>query len=109
MRKVTQKIVSAFAQGEPAASGNTTTDGNAIWLHGNRIAQRDESGSVWVTLAGWPTVTTRERVNGLCEELGCNYRITQKNHNQVLTHLKSEETWDIDVHDRVYVSVGPVE
>ena len=103
MRKVTKKIATAFTQGEPAASGNTTTDGNAVWLHGNRIAQREEDGSVWVTLAGWPTVTTRERVNGLCEELGTNFRIRQRNHGQVLTHQKSELTWDIDIYERVYV------
>jgi hypothetical protein len=106
MRKVTQKIAKAFAQGEPAASGNTTTDGNAIWLHGNRIAQREMDGTVWVTLAGWPTVTTRERINGLCEELCVGFRIYQRNHAQILTYRDSNLAEDIDSNEKVYVDMG---
>lgn len=65
MRKVTDKILNAFNAHKPAASGNTTTDGTVILLHGNRIAERRRDGSVWVTLAGWNTVTTRERLRAL--------------------------------------------
>ena len=65
MRKESLKIANAFANGTPAAAARTNTDGQTIWLHGNRIAQREQDGSVWVTLAGWGTVTTRERLNTL--------------------------------------------
>ena len=47
------------------------TDGNALFLHGNKIAEyaslykNDGDDSINITLAGWDTVTTRERLNGL--------------------------------------------
>lgn len=65
MRKVTQQIKEAFERGEAKTVGNTTTDGNTVWLHGNAIVKRDPDGLVRWSLAGWNTPTTRERVNGI--------------------------------------------
>jgi hypothetical protein len=65
MRKVTQQIKKAFEQGTSLKVGNTKTDGQTVWLHGNAIVKRDPSGLVMATLAGWNTPTTRERVNGI--------------------------------------------
>ena len=65
MRKVTQQIKQAFERGEAKTVGNTTTDGNTVWLHGNAIVKRDPDGLVRWSLAGWNTPTTRERVNGI--------------------------------------------
>tara|TARA_Y100000592_G_scaffold91752_1_gene152349 strand:+ start:272 stop:565 length:294 start_codon:yes stop_codon:yes gene_type:complete len=65
MRKVTQQIKDAFEQGKSKKVGNTETDGQTVWLHGNAIVKRDPSGLVLATLAGWNTPTTRERVNGI--------------------------------------------
>lgn len=50
--------------GRRAAVGNSSTDGNALFLHGNKIAER-RGGALWVTNAGWATSTTKERLNGL--------------------------------------------
>ena len=65
MRKVTQQIKEAFEQGKSLKVGNTETDGQTIWLHGNAIVKRDPDGLVRWSLAGWNTPTTRERVNGI--------------------------------------------
>ncbi len=65
MRKVTQQIKEAFEQGKSLKVGNTRTDGNTVWLHGNAIVKRDPDGLVRWSLAGWNTPTTRERVNGI--------------------------------------------
>ena len=65
MRKVTEQIKEAFEQGKSKKVGNTETDGQTVWLHGNAIVKRDPSGLVLATLAGWNTPTTRERVNGI--------------------------------------------
>lgn len=65
MRKVTSETVAAFVNRETKAVGNTMTDGDSLFLHGHKIAWWD-GGGVFATLAGWPTVTTRERLNGLC-------------------------------------------
>ena len=64
MRKITQQIKSAFESRQAKSCGNTTTDGNAVFLHGNKIIERREDG-IYATLAGWNTPTTRERVNGI--------------------------------------------
>ena len=65
MRKVTEQIKQAFEQGKSKKVGNTETDGNTVWLHGNAIVKRDPDGLVRWSLAGWNTPTTRERVNGI--------------------------------------------
>ena len=64
MRKVTQQIKEAFDAQKPRAVGNTMTDGQAVFLHGNKIIERRKYG-VYFTLAGWNTPTTRERINGI--------------------------------------------
>jgi hypothetical protein len=70
MRKVTNDTVIAFLDGRSRTVGNTTTDGTVLLLHGNRIAERMPDGSIVASMAGWGSVTTRERLNGLCELLG---------------------------------------
>lgn len=64
MRKVTEQVTAAFIRGERKQVGNTSTDGARLLLHGNEIAKRAAEG-LYVTTAGWNTVTTRERLNGL--------------------------------------------
>ena len=64
MRQVTQKIRDAFNEGRTLRVGNTYTDGQAIWLHGNKIAER-RNGATWVTASGWFSNTTKERLNGI--------------------------------------------
>ena len=51
---------------------NTATRDGVLYLHGNQIARLDESGVLWVTLAGWNTTTTRARLNALD---GVNIRV----------------------------------
>jgi hypothetical protein len=65
MRKVTKLIKKAFNNGASLKVGNTETDGETVWLHGNAIIKRDPDGLVRWSLAGWNTPTTRERVNGI--------------------------------------------
>ena len=78
MRKITEKIVTAFLDGNSLAIDNTMTDGADIRLHGNVIAYWDIDATVIITLAGWNTVTTRERLNGLLTMMKHHKRIIQK-------------------------------
>ncbi len=104
MRKETKKIAQAFARGEAAKAARTETDGRTVWLHGNRIAQREDDGSVWVTLAGWGTVTTRERLNGICDELGAPFGFCQRDHSQRV--IAAGGLFDVGEHDRVVIIQG---
>lgn len=59
---------------EPLTVSNTSSDGERLTLHGNVIARHGAMG-LEVTLAGWNSNTTRERLNGLpgvsvCTKLG---------------------------------------
>lgn len=71
MRKITQEMARAFYNGENMSSGNTQVKGGQIFLHGNKIAEyqsifaNDGNTNINITLAGWNTPTTRERLNGL--------------------------------------------
>ena len=104
MRKESLKIARAFAEGKRAAAARTMTDGNAIWLHGNRIAQREDDGAIWVTLAGWGSVTTRERLNTLCRVLEVDHGFCQRNHVQYW--MTDAAQFEIDPHDRVEIVKG---
>lgn len=104
MRKVTQKIKAAFEAGKSLTVGNTKTDGQTVWLHGNAIVKRDASGLVLASLAGWNTVTTRERVNGIA---GFNFH-----------HVKGKacldgqpidkQAWFVKCHDGAKQSLKPL-
>jgi hypothetical protein len=64
MRKITEQIVRAFRNGEAARIGNSRTDGRALYLHENKIAEF-RNQELWITNAGWTSRTTKERLNGL--------------------------------------------
>jgi hypothetical protein len=74
MRKVTEQIKQAFNKGVSLKVGNTKTDGQTVWLHGNAIVKRDPDGLVRWSLAGWNTPTTRERVNGIDNAGVCQFK-----------------------------------
>lgn len=64
MRKCTQQIREAFRNGQTQTVGNTHTDGQSVWLFDNKIITKQNGQIIW-TLAGYPTKTTQERLNGI--------------------------------------------
>lgn len=67
-------MAKAFYNNEKFSSGNTQVSDKGIFLHGNKIAEwqslyaplkKDGNMKINITLAGWNTSTTRERLNGL--------------------------------------------
>ena len=105
MRKETHKIAIAFAARKAARAARTTTDGKAVKLHGNRIAwfTPQDTGTglndVAFTLAGWPSVTTRERLNGILTVLGFPYvGISQRQGRQWIVY-KAQKVCEIEPHD----------
>ena len=89
MRKITAKIAKAFLAGDSLKIKNTDTDGQSFWLNGNEIARRTANG-LEVSLAGWPTVTTRERVNGILYAAQTRMVIVQRDHEQYACSLASD-------------------
>jgi hypothetical protein len=64
MRKTTITIATAFVEGKAKKVNNTHTDGQSLWLFGNKIAEHREDG-MYISNAGWKSNTTKERLNGL--------------------------------------------
>ena len=95
MRKISKQIAQAFNEGKTKSLGNTYTDGKSVYLHGNKIAWRSSGNGLELTLAGWPTATTRERLNAILYTEGFNvnsgesygFYFKQQNFNQYLTKV----------------------
>jgi len=81
MRKVTQQIAKAFKNNQKCTISNTMTDGQSVFLHGNKIAWKQD-GKLHISMCGWPTPTTRERINGILDAFGSSTRICQRKGEQ---------------------------
>jgi len=98
MRKISKLAARAFIEGENFRKDNTSVRVHAtiqgkrkeMRLHGNVIATQeiiDSPHGPWhkrlhITLAGWPTVTTRERLNTLLTESNIKQGIWQHKFDQ---------------------------
>lgn len=102
MRKITENAVNAFFAGRNWASGNTIVqaDGRQVsmFLHGNKIAWRytEHSDEIRVNMCGWPTATTRERMNALTYEFA-KVHVYQRNNTQYIGDVEAydDETYVI--------------
>ena len=93
MRKITQQAMAAFMGGKNFSQSNTRVEVEEesvyLILHGHKIAQWvTNTGDLYVTLAGWPTPTTRERLNGIPGVI-----VTQRNYDQYLNGVMWDGTW----------------
>ena len=89
MRKVTEQIKQAFFARQAKRVNNTFTDGDSVFLHGNEIIKRDQSGLILFTFAGWGSATTRERLRGIL-----NVDVYQKDHEQYYNGAKVINLFD---------------
>lgn len=78
MRSVTEQVVNAFLNGRTTSVSNSFTNGKELYLHGNKIAMFNDKGQLEISLCGWNTVTTRERLNGIFEIGGYNLKLSTK-------------------------------
>ena len=108
MRKITKESAKAFVNFKPYKKDNTEVaikygyspldEIARFYLHGNCIAEINRSKlpecrglkSIEIDLCGWHTPTTRERINGILDALHYDFKIAQRNHEQVLVRMKNE-------------------
>ena len=106
MRKITRGIVTAFLDNRCLRKDNTTTDGSEIRLFGNLIAYWDTDSTVGghivqcvaITLAGWNSTTTRERLNGLLELMEVGKRIVSKGGVPYMSYQNHDSVMDVYKH-----------
>ena len=127
MRKITKESSEAFVNFEQYNKSNTevaikygyspSDEIARFYLHGNCIAEITRSTlpecqglkSIEIDLCGWRTPTTRERINGVLEALGYDFRIAQRKGEQVLIKERdilklSDDSFDPDFAQRVFDS-----
>ena len=63
-RKITEQACYAFESGKKFCLNNTMVTDGAMYLWGHKIAEY-KNGKLLVSMCGYNTVTTRERLNGL--------------------------------------------
>ena len=93
MRKITEQAIASFMGGKDFKLANTEVEVIGyevkLWLHGHAIAQwTTNTGDLFVTRAGWPTATTRERLNGIQ-----GVKVTQRAGEQYLNGKKWNGEW----------------
>ena len=109
MRKITHDAARAFIEGRNFCRGNTSVictkfcNERSLRLHSNEIAIYswacnpdeaygcDMNSYLLITLAGWPTATTRDRLNGLLTELGKREGVWQNKHEQYYGTIKDNK------------------
>lgn len=77
MRLITKKIGDAFEEGTAKKLSNTEVclegDEVIVRLHGHAILRRRVNGeTIRASAAGWSTLTTKERLNGVLSRYGVN-------------------------------------
>lgn len=87
MRKITKEVVGAFVERRRCTKGNTWTDGENLYLFGNKIAKWDLNG-IWITTCGWNSNTTKERLNAIP-----NVSIKQKDFKWYLNGKEWDGSW----------------
>ena len=85
-RKIDYKAAEALESGKRFKQSNTLVEDNAMYLHGHKIAWI-ENGSLYISLCGYNTQTTRSRLNGLNGVSVCS-----KNFQPYLNGEKIEST-----------------
>jgi hypothetical protein len=103
MKKISRQAATALYNGNRYSNSNTivpqaititigdyTQTIGEMYLHGNKIAHyiidvsNGNAETLKISLCGWPTVTTRDRINAVLNRFGVGYQICQRDGRQML-------------------------
>lgn len=85
MRKESRIVIESFLAGKPRKIKNTESTGQELRLFGNTIAWHVGEKHVGITMAGWGSVTTRDRLNTLFRLAKISAGIFQRDHEQYIS------------------------
>jgi hypothetical protein len=106
VNRLTRDACQAFIDGDDMTRGNTHVHHNGrpagaisrLYLHGHLIAERDGI-IIRITMAGYASNVTRERLNGLLELLNINRRIHVEKHAHYFRNTLTQEACEITVYE----------
>jgi hypothetical protein len=117
MRKITKESAKAFVNFKPYKKDNTEVvidhlndplgKDAKFYLHGYCIVLSGGNGVYRnIDLCGYHTRTTRERINGVLDAWGYDFRIAQRNHEQVLVKQMNPFPQDLLDQFKLYNAVA---
>jgi len=94
-KSVSRLAAAALQAGKKYSNGkNTKVDSTGIYLFDNHIARDAGEGHVAISNRGWFTLTTKDRLNALC-----NVNISQRKGKWYLNDLEWDGSWVIVAPD----------
>lgn len=101
-RQVSKDIINAFINNQKRNISNSSTDGQSLFLHGHKIAWKEE-GKYFINMCGWGSPTTRERLNTLLRTINASFGVGQRNYSQcligndckIIRHINTDETVEV--------------
>lgn len=104
MNKTTKLIADAWSAGRKLHLKNTHTNGKSVWLFDNEIVRR-VNNEIMFTFAGYPTRTTRERLNGLLYDQSIGFSI-RKGQVLALVDRYDGQRVTVDIDDNTWYFVS---
>ncbi len=89
MTNTAYKIVKAFLNDESLRVSNSNTNGSELYLFGNKIAHK-ENNNIIISMCGYNTKTTKDRLNELLNQTRNNLRIRSKDYQPFLIKYDHE-------------------
>jgi hypothetical protein len=94
-KSVSRLAAAALQAGKKYSNGkNTKVDSTGLYLFGNHIARDAGEGHVAISNRGWFTLTTKDRLNALC-----NVGISQRKGKWYLNGFEWDGSWVIVAPD----------
>lgn len=90
------RIARAFVNQTRAVCKNTYTDGEAVYLHGHKIVWRQD-GDIYFSLCGWPTKTTRDRINHVLAQVNAPFRLCQDKHEAMIYNWSTQQLQEMSI------------
>ncbi len=101
-KKRTRKICEAFIAGNETSVGNLSTaiDGNISRLYlGDALIAESRPGQLRMTLAGNPSVETRDTLNALLQLLNIEKRFFHEGESHYLGSTVSRTSFEVTAHE----------
>ena len=81
----------AWSKNNTLTTFDNTIENCFVYLHGNHIATYDHVNKELTLFdGGWQTVTTKSRLNALCNEFATGFGVFQKNWNWFVSDFQSK-------------------
>ena len=111
MRQITKDSISAFLAGNRFNKQNMSVvvselGDTLLYLHGNLIAQKYlQTNAIHISMAGWGSVTTRERLTGLLSAINVGYVAQRKGLQYIGLRRDGDSAIELEIKENKWYQV----